>query len=89
MVEKILTNSEVKWHYFVINWELRDLFPETGTKIDVVVGGKSIEVLINRRNRIRNTELFRILKPETGDSLSIIRKGSTTYELELKHKPRR
>jgi len=86
MVDKILTYSEVNWRYLTINWELRDFFPEPGTKIRIRVKKEIVDATFNKRKRIRAARLFEALKPKAGDELSIIRKDFATYEVSLKHK---
>jgi len=85
MVEKVLTYSETNWRYLKIGWELRDLFPEAGTRINIIVRGQNIDAVINKRKTIRCARLFKILKPKPGDVLSITRKSFTKYEIALKH----
>ena len=84
MVDKTLTFSEVKWRYLTISWEISDLFPDAGTRIRIKIGGKIIEARINKRKRIRSTELFKILKPKMGYVLSIQKRNNGTYEIFLK-----
>jgi hypothetical protein len=86
MVDKILTYSEVNWWYLAINWELRDFFPEPGTKIRIRVKKEIIDATINKRKRIRTARLFEVLKPKVGDELSIIRKDFAMYEVSMKNK---
>ena len=86
MVDKILTFTEVKWHYLTLSWELTDFFPEPGTKIKIKAGGKTIVALINKRKRIRSAKLFKILKPRMGDVLSITKRNHDTYEISLKRR---
>lgn len=84
MVDKILTYSEVNWRYLTISWELRDIFPEPGTKIKLIVGKESLDVTINKRKRIRSERLFEILKPRMGDVFCITRKNFDTYIVSIK-----
>jgi len=87
VVDKTLTYSEVHWRYITVSWELRDLFPQAGAKITILVNGQDIEATINERMRIRASRLFKILEPKAGDVLRIIRKDFARYEMRLRQQP--